>query len=129
MLPRPISALLLLLLLLELGGILVSLFNRAELVSPLLVIPGDVDDSLSSASFPGRVKSTYDVFNVAEFGLSAFRSEELDDRLHRLRGLCNDHHGLDFRRDVKTHFRQVVKMGHDLVHCRPWILEVRDPCF
>ena len=32
LLPRPISALLLLLLLLELGGVLVSLLNRAELV-------------------------------------------------------------------------------------------------
>ena len=62
LLPCPISALLLLLLLLELGGVLVSLFNRAELVSSLLVIGGDVDDSLSSAGFPSRVKGANDIF-------------------------------------------------------------------
>ena len=59
-LPRPISALLLLLLLLELGGVLVPLFNHAELVSSLLV--GYVDDSLSSAGFPSRVKSIDNLF-------------------------------------------------------------------
>ena len=74
LLPRPISALLLLLLLLELGGVLVSLFNCAELVSSLLVISGDGDDSLSSAGFPSRVKSAYDVFYVTQLGFSTFRS-------------------------------------------------------
>ena len=64
LLPRPISALLLLLLLLELGGVLVSLFNRAELVSSLLVIGGDIDNSLSSASLPSGVKSANDLFQV-----------------------------------------------------------------
>ena len=64
-LPRPISALLLLLLLLELGGIWVSLFNRAELISSLLVVGGDVNDSLSSAGFPSRMKSTDDIFQVS----------------------------------------------------------------
>ena len=58
LLPRPISALLLL----ELGGVLVSLFNRAELVSSLLVIGRKVDDSLSSAGFPSGVKSANDLF-------------------------------------------------------------------
>ena len=62
LLPRPISTLLLLLLLLELGGVLVSLLNRAELVSSLLVVRGDVDDSLSSAGFPSRVKGANDIF-------------------------------------------------------------------
>ena len=47
--------------LLELGGVLVSLLNRAELVSSLLV-GGDVDDSLSSASLPSGVKSANDLF-------------------------------------------------------------------
>ena len=56
MLPHPITALLLLLLLLELGGVLISLLNRAELVSSLLVVGGDVDDSLSLAGFPSHVK-------------------------------------------------------------------------
>ena len=64
LLPHPISALLLLLLLLELGGVLVSLLNRAELVSSLLVIARDVDDSLSSAGFPSRMKSANDLFQV-----------------------------------------------------------------
>ena len=62
LLPRPISALLLLLLLLELGGVLVSLFNRAELVGSLLVVGGDIDNSLSSAGFPSCVKSANDLF-------------------------------------------------------------------
>ena len=62
LLPHPISALLLLLLLLELGGVLISLPNRAELVSSLLVVGGDVDDSLSSAGFPSCVKSVDDLF-------------------------------------------------------------------
>ena len=56
-LPSPISALLLLLL--ELGGILVTLLRCAELVSSLLV-RGDVDDSLSSAGFPSHVESSVD---------------------------------------------------------------------
>ena len=57
LLPRPISALLL-----ELGGALVSLFNRTELVGSLLVIGGDVNNSLASAGFPSRVKSVNDFF-------------------------------------------------------------------
>ena len=59
LLPRPISALLL-----ELGGVLVSLLNCAELVSSLLVVGGDVDDFLSSASLPSGVKSANDLFQV-----------------------------------------------------------------
>ena len=61
LLPGPISALLLLLLLLELGHILVTLFNRTELVSSLLVI-WEVNNSLSSAGFPSHTKGTNNGF-------------------------------------------------------------------
>ena len=63
LLPSPISALLLLLL--ELGGVLVTLLHRAELVSSLLV-RGDVDDSLSSAGFPSQVHGVSDRLQISQ---------------------------------------------------------------
>ena len=55
LLPSPISALLLL----KLGRILVTLFNCSELICLLLVI-GEVDDSLSTAGFPGHAECAND---------------------------------------------------------------------
>ena len=56
-LPSPISTLLLLLL--ELGGILVTLLHCAELVSSLLV-GGDIDNTLTPAGFPSHTKGADD---------------------------------------------------------------------
>ena len=53
LLPSPISALLLLLL--EWGGVLVTLLHHAELVSSLLV-GGDINNTLSLAGFPSHVE-------------------------------------------------------------------------
>ena len=55
-LPGPISALLLLL---ELGCVLVTLLNHAELVSSLLVV-GEVDNSLTAAGFPSHTEGAND---------------------------------------------------------------------
>ena len=86
LLPRPISALLL-----ELGGVLVSLLNHTELVSSLLV-RGDIDDSLSLAGFPSQVHGVCNCLQISQFRVIGFRSHELDDCFHGLWGFSNEHH-------------------------------------
>ena len=98
LLPCPISALLLLLL--ELGGILVTMLHHAELVSSLLV-GRDVDDSLSSAGFPSHVKSATNCLQISQFREIGFRSQELDDSLHGLWGFSDEHHRFNFTGDDK----------------------------
>ena len=105
---------------------MVTLFNRAELVNSLLV-GGDVDDSLSSAGLPSQVYGVGDRLQISQLSEICFRSQELDDSLHGLRGFSDEHHHFDFTGDGKSVPVKGGEVGHDFVDSRARILAIRDP--
>ena len=125
LLPSPISVLLLLLL--ELGGILVTLFYCAELVSSLLV-RGDIDNSLLSAGFPSQVHGVSDRLQISQLGEIGFRCQELDDSLHGLQSFSDEHHHFYFTRDGEAIPVKGGEVGHNFVNSGTRILAIRDLC-